>query len=340
MGVIFGIAFLMSMLTGQLVKDGVKEEEDLRTETKRIYSFLQAEIGPPKDRIIGVYQAGPLSSQEQRLLKALEKEDLAKFQWVLAEDTKLNYTPAGTELAMVPLDSIGAGASAVLVLGAGEGAAAAEPAGAAAPAADEDNGAASNAWGPKSLSWAPLLEQARQQVVASTATGVKPVRTEEDVSFVPLARKLQPDEKAKIEQEKKQARFRTTWIIIVSLLVTVIGISNAMLMSVTERFREIGTMKCLGALSAFIRQLFLIESCLMGVTGGLIGAVFGVFFSLVMYGFTYGFGMVLGSLNWGLLFGYVFFSLVVGVVLSMIAAIYPARFASSMVPADALRSNI
>ena len=45
---------------------------------------------------------------------------------------------------------------------------------------------------------------------------------------------------------------------------------NAMLMSVTERFREIGTMKCLGALSAFVRQIFLFESCLIGAVGGLL----------------------------------------------------------------------
>ena len=65
--------------------------------------------------------------------------------------------------------------------------------------------------------------------------------------------------------EEAQARMqeessKQTWLITLSLLVCVVGIANAMLMSVTERFREIGTMKCLGALDSFIVKLFLLES--------------------------------------------------------------------------------
>ena len=48
------------------------------------------------------------------------------------------------------------------------------------------------------------------------------------------------------------------------MLVAFVGVLNAMLMSVTERFREIGTMKCLGALNSFIVKLFLIESLFQG----------------------------------------------------------------------------
>ena len=66
------------------------------------------------------------------------------------------------------------------------------------------------------------------------------------------------------------------WVVVISLLVTVIGITNALLMSVTERFKEIGTMKCLGALSGFIRQLFLIESMFIGLVGSLAGIVIGI----------------------------------------------------------------
>ena len=69
--------------------------------------------------------------------------------------------------------------------------------------------------------------------------------------------------KARIEEEQS----KQTWLISLSLLVCVVGIANAMLMSVTERFREIGTMKCLGALDTFIVKLFLLESTFQGLAG-------------------------------------------------------------------------
>src|SRR5207249_2216753 len=49
---------------------------------------------------------------------------------------------------------------------------------------------------------------------------------------------------------------RQQWLAIMALLVCFVGIMNAMLMSVTERFKEIGTMKCLGALNRFVVTLF------------------------------------------------------------------------------------
>ena len=65
----------------------------------------------------------------------------------------------------------------------------------------------------------------------------------------------------------QEERSKQTWLISLSLLVCVVGIANAMLMSVTERFREIGTMKCLGALDTFIVKLFLLESTFQGLAG-------------------------------------------------------------------------
>ena len=71
------------------------------------------------------------------------------------------------------------------------------------------------------------------------------------------------------------------WIIILSLLVCVVGIVNAQLMAVTERFREIGTMKCLGALDRFILRLFILESGMQGLAGAGAGALAGAFFALL-----------------------------------------------------------
>ena len=71
------------------------------------------------------------------------------------------------------------------------------------------------------------------------------------------------------------------WIVILSLVVCVVGIVNAQLMAVTERFREIGTMKCLGALDRFILRLFFLEAGMQGLVGGAAGALVGALFSLL-----------------------------------------------------------
>ncbi len=66
-----------------------------------------------------------------------------------------------------------------------------------------------------------------------------------------------------------------TWMVIIALLVCGVGIVNSMLMSVTERYKEIGTMKCLGATDMNVLQIFLIEALLLGVLGGVLGSCAG-----------------------------------------------------------------
>jgi len=137
-----------------------------------------------------------------------------------------------------------------------------------------------------------------------------------------------------------QDNFRKIWMVSISLLVTIIGISNALLMSVTERFKEIGTMKCLGALSSFIRQLFLIESAVIGAAGSLLGVLIGIIFPMLAFSFAFGWKTVWGALNYGELGLYSVCCLLAGTLLSILAAIYPATIAARMIPAMALRSNV
>lgn len=66
------------------------------------------------------------------------------------------------------------------------------------------------------------------------------------------------------------------WLMVLSLLVCTVGIVNAQLMSVTERFREIGIMKCLGALDRIVLRLFLIEAAIVGVVGAGAGSILGM----------------------------------------------------------------
>jgi predicted lysophospholipase L1 biosynthesis ABC-type transport system permease subunit len=160
------------------------------------------------------------------------------------------------------------------------------------------------------------------------------------VSIRKLGIELRADELARLERKRTQARYRMYWIVVVSLLITVGGITNAMLMSVTERFREIATMKCLGALSSFVVKLFLIESSLVGFAGSVLGAVIGVLFPLVAYSYTYEFGRVFTAISLGTLAVYGMLCVVVGMILAVVAGIYPARVAARMVPAAALRSQV
>ncbi|MBS3821243.1 MAG: FtsX-like permease family protein [Planctomycetes bacterium] len=129
---------------------------------------------------------------------------------------------------------------------------------------------------------------------------------------------------------------RTMWLVIVSFVVCVVGIANAMLMSVTERFREIATMKCLGATDGFIMINFILESCMQGLAGGLIGTVLGLLLGLLRGWAGYGF-MALSNFPLSQVLAIGGVSLVMGIVLSAIAAVYPAWVAARLAPMEAMR---
>ena len=146
------------------------------------------------------------------------------------------------------------------------------------------------------------------------------------------------DVKATLAVPDEEAQAQQIWLITLSLLVAGVAISNAMLMAVTERYREIGTMKCLGALDSFVVKMFLMESAFQGLVGSVAGCVIGIalgiLFGLARYG-----GVLFSVLPLGRLFLYAVVALALGVVLSVISAIYPTYVAAKMVPADALRSE-
>jgi len=126
------------------------------------------------------------------------------------------------------------------------------------------------------------------------------------------------------------------WIIILSLVVCTVGIINAQLMAVTERFREIGTMKCLGALDRFILRLFLLESGMQGLAGAFAGALIGAFFAVIGAGLHYG-TVVLRVLPLSDVAISVGLATGVGCLLSLVGVLYPAIVAARMQPVDAMR---
>lgn len=126
------------------------------------------------------------------------------------------------------------------------------------------------------------------------------------------------------------------WIIILSLLVCVVGIINAQLMAVTERFREIGTMKCLGALDHFIIRLFLLEAGMQGAAGAFIGALAGAVFSMLNSLIRFGWAAA-AYVSWWDVLGSVALATLVGLLLSLLGVLYPALVAARMQPVEAMR---
>jgi hypothetical protein len=296
-GVVCGIAFLASVLTGGVVKTGVAGEQALRDETARMLALIEAESGPVRGRRIAVVAGAAATPAEARLAAAC-----------LAAGGELAWSGpaplAGVQAAADPAAAI-AKASVVLLVG------------------------------PVPAGLAAAMPTASRQLIAA----LEPP-TLEGVRSVALAWKPLPGETEARDQAAAEERSRSWWVTGIALAVTAIGIANAMLMSVTERFREIGTMKCLGALSSFIRRIFFLESAFIGLVGGIAGIVLGALITILGYGASYGFALVVGGTDWGRLSVLLLLGIVASVVLAVGAAIYPATVASQMRPANALRSSV
>lgn len=115
----------------------------------------------------------------------------------------------------------------------------------------------------------------------------------------------------------------------ISLLVGGIGIMNIMMVSVTERTREIGIRKALGATYGNIMLQFLIESVVIGVIGGLIGIVLGCAASMLISEF--------GGFKTAVTAAPIFLSFGFSVGIGLFFGIYPARKAALLDPIEALR---
>lgn len=139
--------------------------------------------------------------------------------------------------------------------------------------------------------------------------------------------------------QSEDQQSQTAWMLGIAMLISFVGIVNSMLISVTERFREIGTMKCLGGLDSFIVKLYLIESLMQGVVGTVIGVVVGIVLAYVE-GFSR-----FGGETWSLLpvltlAKYVGITVCCGIALTTAGALYPAWRAAKMEPIDAIRSVV
>lgn len=116
----------------------------------------------------------------------------------------------------------------------------------------------------------------------------------------------------------------------ISLLVGGIGIMNIMLVSVTERTREIGLRKAVGAKRQDILWQFLVEAMVLAVLGGLIGLLIGVVGAMVIANLS---DSLEPTVDWLAVFGAITISALIG----LLFGVYPAARASRMNPIDALR---
>jgi len=116
---------------------------------------------------------------------------------------------------------------------------------------------------------------------------------------------------------------------LITLLGSSIGLTNIMLVTVTERTREIGLRKALGASAKTIRAQFLVEVVIIGMLGGLFGILLGIGVGNVVAGYL--------EAPFALPWGWVAIALVLSGAVSLGSGYYPARKASQLDPIDALR---
>lgn len=117
----------------------------------------------------------------------------------------------------------------------------------------------------------------------------------------------------------------------ISLLVGGIGVMNIMLVSVTERIREIGLRKALGATPRVVRRQFLVEASTLGLAGGVLGIALGLVGAQVLPRFidqpvTIPPVVGIGALG-------------IALIIGIVAGVYPASRAARLAPIDALRSE-
>jgi putative ABC transport system permease protein len=132
-------------------------------------------------------------------------------------------------------------------------------------------------------------------------------------------------------QESTTAAFRDllAWVAAVSLVVGGIGIMNIMLVSVTERTREIGIRQATGATPGDIRGQFLTEALLLSLTGGLIGVIFGVGGAWLFY--------TLGQMRTLVVPNSILLAFTSAAIVGIFFGFYPANKAAGLDPIEALR---
>jgi putative ABC transport system permease protein len=127
----------------------------------------------------------------------------------------------------------------------------------------------------------------------------------------------------------KYVTMAATLIGVITLLGAAIGLMNIMLVSVTERTREIGIRKAIGATKRVIRNQFLVESIVIGQIGGLLGIVLGIIIGNSI-------SMMIGS-SFIIPWVWIITGVVLCFIVALLSGIIPARKAANLDPIESLR---
>ncbi|TVR54901.1 MAG: ABC transporter permease [Puniceicoccaceae bacterium] len=133
---------------------------------------------------------------------------------------------------------------------------------------------------------------------------------------------------------------REGWLLMLGLclLVSMAGVLNTMLMSITQRYREIGTIKCLGALDGFVLGSVMVEAALLGLVGAGLGLLAGTLLALGLGVAEFG-GAAFAHLRFDGFAWKAGLALLTGLLLTTLGAALPAWIASKMPPMEAMRGE-
>lgn len=190
---------------------------------------------------------------------------------------------------------------------------------------------------PLKVAFSQALKSIRLRLLRQAAAGLGVLLGIAFYSSVRTSQALSPVNLA--DPASVEAAQRLQWLSVLSLLMCLVGITNSMLMSVTERYKEIGTLKCLGSSDRFIVKVFFIEALLIGTIASALGAVAGIVIMSVVRLITDG-TSAFGSAFLVSALKITAVSSGIGIFISAVAAVLPAFQAAKMPAAAALRVEV
>ena len=192
-------------------------------------------------------------------------------------------------------------------------------------------------------------DKLNQIIVQATQAAAVPAAEQDVIRTLSDRHRIQDPAKRDFEVQSLRSRLDTfnqilqlltlftASVAAISLFVGAIGVLNFMLVSVTERTREIGIRKAIGATRRAILQQFLIESIVLAGLGGIIGVGVGVGLSVLGAAIAPSFGSTVGTFAPAVSISSVLLSFGISLVIGLVAGGYPANRAARLRPVEALR---